>query len=182
MVKQEIDNVFDYLINSYGKTFEINDSIYEYWSKELSQYEYLDIMERLKTLMGEERYSAKPPLLQAIIRGITKTSDKINFNELVYYCQFCHRPYNNYEQMVEHEDRCRSIRYIERQYKRFNFGTVDKKELYNLSQEEFDERYKKLLKIVLEKSTNENEKQIIRNIFNPPNEQQARIFLKAQHE
>ena len=177
MVKHEIDEIFDYLVNSYGKGFEINDSIYQYWSKELSQYEKLDIMERLKTLMSEERYSMKAPLLEAIVKGITKTSDKINFNELVYYCQFCHRGYNNYEQMVEHEDRCRSIRYIERQYKRFNFGTVNKKELYNLPQEEFDTRYKKLLKLVLERTTNEREKQIIKNIFNPPIEQKAKAFL-----
>jgi len=179
MTKREIDNIFEHLMNSYGKSFEFNESIYNYWSKELSQYEYLDIMERLKTLMSEERYSMKPPLLEAIIRGISKTSDKVNFNELTYFCQFCHRAFNVYDEMVNHEDRCRSVRYILKQYKRFNLGQIDKKFLYQLPQEEFDIRYKKLLRLVHSRTNNEQEKKIIDNIFNPPSPQEAREFLNG---
>ena len=177
MNSEQIKELIKYLKNSYPN-YEFKNEMIEYWEQELSQYEYEDIKNKLKELMGEERYSYQPPLLEAITRGITKKHNKVDFNELVYFCRICRRPFNSKEELDLHEDRCRSIRYIEKQYKRFNWGEVkNKAEMYNMSEEEFDKKYKIILRKVQNATNDELEKTRIEFIFNPPSQEQARKFL-----
>lgn len=177
MDKNQVLEILNYLDDNY-KDFEITEDKLSYWCEQLSQYDYQDIRNRLKELMSEERYSYQPPFLEAIIKGITKKHNKVDFSQLTYFCRFCRRPFNDKNELDTHEDRCSSIRYIESQYKRFNWGEVkDKVEMYNMSEEEFDTKYKKILRLVQQKTTDEMEKQRIEFIFNPPSQEQARKFL-----
>lgn len=177
MNKKEVKDLFAYLSASY-KDYVFKPELIEYWEQELSQYDYEDIKNRLKELMSEERYAYQPPLLEAITKGLIKKHNKVDFSQLTYFCMFCRRPFNDRKEFEEHQDRCRSIKYIERQYKRFNWGEVkDKVEMYNMSEEEFDTKYKIILRKVQSLTTDEMEKQGIEFIFNPPSQEQARKFL-----
>ena len=56
---------------------------------------------------------------------------------------------------------------------------VNKKELYELEENEFQKRYDDLLKYIMEHTTDEKEKQRIGFIFNPPTpEEVAKYFSK----
>lgn len=177
MDKNKALDILNYLADNY-KDFKLTEDKVNYWCQELSQYDYEDINNRLKELMSEERYSYQPPFLEAIIKGITKKHNKVDFTKLTYFCKICRRPFNDKNELDLHEDRCRSIRYIESQYKRFNWGEVkDKAEMYNMSEEEFNEKYKIILKKVQNLTTDEMEKTRIEFIFNPPSQETAMKFL-----
>jgi len=179
MNSEKIKEIVKYLKTSYP-SYEFKNEMIDYWINELSQYDYEDIMNRLKELMGEERYSYQPPLLEAITKGITKKHNKVDFNELVYFCRICRRPFNSKEELDIHEDRCSAIKYIASQYKRFrlpNLTTNKKRELYELPEEEFDKQYKMILKYVMQHTNDEMEKTRISFIFNPPSQEKAKEFL-----
>lgn len=177
MNSEQIKELIKYLKNSYPN-YEFKNEMIDYWINELSRYDYEDIKNKLKELMSEERYAYQPPLLEAITKGITKKHNKVDFSQLTYFCRFCRRPFNDKNELDLHEDRCSSIRYIESQYKRFNWGEVkDKAEMYNMSEEEFDTKYKKILRLVQQNTKDEMEKTRIEFIFNPPSQEQARKFL-----
>ena len=179
MDKKEVKELFNYLEQNYSN-FEYDKSKFDYWFNELQQYDNDDVRERLKDLMSDERYNYQPPFLETIVKGLTKKSGKLDFSQLVYYCKFCRRGFNDRKELDNHEDRCRSIKYIERQYKRFNLEKIDnakKRELYELSEEEFDRQYKLILKYVMQQTTDESEKTRISFIFNPPSQEQAKAFL-----
>lgn len=179
MSKEQIKEIIKYLKNSYPN-YEFKPEMIEYWKQELNQYDYEDINNRLKELMSEERYAYQPPLLEALTKGIIKKHNKVDFNELVYYCQFCRRPFNDKQELDPHEDRCSAIRYIQRQYKRFMWPKLTGtqiKEMYNMSEEEFDEKYKIILRKVQNLTTDEMEKTRIEFIFNPPSQEKAKEFL-----
>lgn len=176
MSKDEILEMLDYLASSYTNFSDV-DGKFRYWNQTLSQYNGDDVWNRLRELMKENTFSLSAPTLDMITRGLTKIADKVDFTQQTYFCMFCRKAFNDYDMMVEHEDRCRSIRYIERQYKRFELGEVNKRELYQMPQGEFDEKYKKLLRLVQARTTNENEKNLIDCIFNPPKEKTSREIL-----
>lgn len=177
MNNEQVKEIILYLKNSYSN-YDFKKELVDYWKQELSQYDYEDVKNKLKELMSEDRYAYQPPLLEALTRGITKKHNKVDFNELVYFCMFCRRPFNDRNEFEEHQDRCRSIKYIERQYKRFNWGEVrNKAEMYNMSEEEFDEKYKIILRKVQNATTDEMEKRRIEFIFNPPSQEKAKEFL-----
>lgn len=179
MNKEQIKEIIMYIKNSYSN-YEFKKEMIEYWEQELSQYEYEDINNRLKELMSEERYAYQPPLLEAITKGITKKHNKVDFSQLTYFCRFCGRPFNDKNELDLHEDRCSSIRYIKSQYKRFRWPELSGtqiKEMYEMSEEEFDTKYKIILRKVQNLTNDEMEKQRIEFIFNPPSQEQARKFL-----
>lgn len=177
MNKENIKEIIKFLKTSYPN-YEFKREMIEYWEQELSQYDYEDINNRLKELMSEDRYAYQPPLLEALTKGITKKHNKVDFSQLTYFCAFCRRPFNDKQELEEHQDRCRSIKYIESQYKRFNWGEVrNKAEMYNMSEEEFDKGYKIILRKVQNATNDEMEKQRIEFIFNPPSQEQAKEFL-----
>lgn len=176
MTETEVKELLKHLAMSYT-SFSITKEKISFWYTELQQYDVDDVKSRLKDLMSEEKYALTPPVLESIIAGLTKKHDKVNFNQIVYFCKFCNRGFNNRDNLEKHEDRCRSIRYILKQYEIYNLGDIDKKVLYNMTQEEFDERYNKLLAYVQKHTTNEEEKKLINLIFNPPSEEKAREFL-----
>ena len=179
MNKSQALEILNYLDDNY-KDFELTEEKINYWCEQLSQYDYEDISNRLKELMSEERYSYQPPFLEAITRGITKKYNKVDFSKLVYFCRICKKAFNDKEELDIHEDRCSSIKYIKNQYKRFHWPSLTGtqiRDMYNMSEEEFDEKYKIILKKVQSLTTDEMEKTRIEFIFNPPSQEKAKEFL-----
>ena len=66
----------------------------------------------------------------------------------------------------EHEDRCRSIRYLQRLYsKYFNRTLGELEKLYNIPKKEFDEQYIKVMEKALPLVKNESEKRSMYNVI-----------------
>lgn len=176
LTKKEIKDLFTHLTASY-KNYKFDSELTKYWEEQLSQYDYEDINDRLRELMSEDRYAYQPPLLEALTRGLTKKSNKVDLSDYRYPCMFCRRLFDSIDEVHKHEDRCRSIKYLERQCERFNLQTLDKRKFYEMDEDEFEERYNKFLRYFQQQTTNEAEKQIIEYAFNAPNREQANTVL-----
>lgn len=179
MNKEEVTELLEFLEISYPN-FEIKEGMTDAWLNELQMYDCNDVKKNLARLMSDEYYQKTPPLVNMIIKNLTKVNEKIDYSKLVYFCPICRRKYNDKELLDEHFDRCSSVKYIVHQYERFKLGKVNKKELYEMAKDEFDTRYKKLLKKIQQLTTNENEKSVISFIFNPPRNENARQFLASK--
>lgn len=179
MTQIELDEFFRKVSIGYPK-YDIS-SASELWSNVLSQYDAKEVNEMFEFYASKESYKDTVPQVYTIVKNLTKISDKVDFSKQTYFCKHCRKAFNDINQTHEHEDRCSAIKYIERQYKRFNLGNIDNKkkaELYNMPESEFDESYKKILKYVQQNTIQEYEKQLIENIFKPPNMEMAINFLR----
>lgn len=176
MNKKQIIEILEFLKMSYSNFGGIEDKL-PYWEEDLKFYSYEDVKKRIKELMELKEFSTNAPTLTRIIGPLTKIGEKMENNDVTYFCQFCNRKFNDYDEMETHQDRCRSVQYILRQYKRFKLGQIDKRILYNMSEEEFDIKYKKLLRLVQEHTNDEREKKVIEFIFDPPTKEETKEFL-----
>lgn len=176
MNKKQVIEILEYLGMSYPNFGDIESKL-GFWYDTLQYYNYLDVKDRLYDLMQLKEFGLAAPNLSRIVAPLTKIKDKMENKDFSYYCMFCRRIFNDYDELCAHEDRCRSVKYIVRQYERFNLGTVDKAKLYNMPSDEFDEKYNKLLKIVQQRTGSAEEKQIIEYIFNPPTPDETKAIL-----
>lgn len=178
MNKQEIDMFFQKLALNYPKeTF--SDDLVKEWSSVLSEYDYADVNENLDILLADKVFLYVPPKLMTIVSGLIKKFNKVDFNKIVYFCQFCKRPFNSIEEMHVHEDRCSAIRYIEKKSKKYNwdFNNQRKAQLYKMTDSEFDKFYNNFLKTIQKTSDSKFEKAMIENILNPPRIRESKKFL-----
>ena len=182
MNREQVKKILDILKLNYPNYINDNNkgSMLEEWCKELEEYSFEDTIERIKQVMCEEKYQMKPPTLYYITNGLIKLKNKIDYSENVYYCDNCHRPFNDLNEMMEHRARENSIEYIIRESKKWFNKTFDKEgieRLYDMAEEEFKQRYYKLLHYIYENTKDEFEKQRINCIFNPPTIEKAKEIL-----
>lgn len=177
MNKIQVNEILEYLSMSYPSFGDVQ-SKFKFWNETLQFYGYNDVKARIEELMQSREFSQFSPTLSRIVASLTKTNEKIENSDIVYFCQFCGRSFAKPIELSQHEDRCRSVKYIVKQYARYGLGTVDKRLLYQLPNEEFDKRYLKLLKIIYDKTNDSHEKRVIECIFNPPNRDEAMKVLK----
>lgn len=179
MNAEEIRKVFDILTYNV-KGFSYDKGTFMAWAEELSQYDADDVFSKLKELLAERIFQTTTPTVYYLIKGLRKTKDKIDYTQTVFYCRLCGRPFNSIEAHHEHEDRCSSVKYILKQYLRFGLNPIpNKRDLFEMSEDEFDKKYKELLKIVYNKTTDKLEKIRIEFIFNPPKKEVAKDFIGA---
>ncbi len=179
MTKEEIEELFRFLKASYP-TYDFNADMISYWANELSQYSFEDVKLSLKHCLANDKYTNRPPQLEVIIFKLPKIKQKIDFTKITYFCRNCRKPFNNLDDCHKHEDRCSSILYIERKSKKYNWDFNDqiKEELYQYSEENFENFYSNFLKTVKKATSLEWERKLINNIFNPPEKEEALKFLQ----
>ena len=179
MTKLEVDELVNLLDMSYRNFVKDPVGMSNLYLKMLYQYDCEDVMKKLQECMAMEQFQFQPPTLDYLVKDLTRNKDKVDFNKTLIYCQFCNRMFNSIETLHKHEDRCRSVRYIARQYKKYLNREVNKRELYEMSDEEFDEKYDKLLKFIEMRSTDEREKEIISFIFKVPTKEVAKKIINS---
>ena len=187
MNKEEVKEILMILKINYPNI--INESniaqMLDTWTTELSQYDRNDVRDRIKDLLSKQEYQMKPPTLYHIIATLKKKNEKINWEEMVYFCDNCKRPFNSYDEMMKHRARENSIRYIERETKKWynkELTDTEKAKLYQMEEKTFQEGYNRLLKHIQENTTDEEEKIRIEYIFNPPNEIEALEFINRSRQ
>lgn len=176
MEKRKVINVLEYLGSNYTTFGDLTTKL-EIWNQVLKDYNYDEVIARINDLMIRKEFSTTCPTLMTIVGPLTKSEEKMVLDGKMFECQFCRRIFNSQEDMITHEDRCRSVRYIERQYKRFSLGNIDKKDLYNMSDDVFQDKYLKLLRLIQKKTNNELEKTLIENCFNAPSPDKAKAII-----
>lgn len=160
MTKLEVKELIDLIVihRPFFKS-RLGDSIYQEmlneWTRIMGPYDFEDIKKNLEDFLKSENNYGRDPDAYQLIRGLLTTEDKKTNSLGRVACQFCGRWFNRLE-LAGHEDRCRSIKHIEREYKKYlNRELADKAELYRMTDEEFNERYIKALEFILPRMTNE---------------------------
>ncbi len=153
--------------NAYYPNFKSNQEMIEIWATELSQYDYVDVKKKVNELLELNDFIHTFPPLKIITRDLQKVKDKIDFKKMIFYCKRCNKEFNSYDKLISHEKRCRSINYIKKQYLKLANKEVDVKKLYDMSDKEFNQKYNEFLNLILNKTTDETEKNIITKILNP---------------
>ena len=163
MEKNDVKDILKKIKSNYNE-FVINDYTTNEWYQELKDYDFEDVVAKINEHIRSEQ--DRPPRVYVLTKNLIKIADKNKQEEYVINCPLCGRVLKPEEYDV-HYDRCLSVQYILRQYRRFNIpNPPTKKVLYQMEQHEFDERYKRLLMYVQKFSTNENEKWVIDKILN----------------
>lgn len=160
MTRQEVIKLIEFItIHRPNFRSRLGDKILkdmiEDWTRILGPYDYDDIFNNLEEFFKDERNYGKDPDAYQLIKGVLTTEDKKTNNLGRVSCQFCGRWFNRLE-IYHHEPRCRSIKHIERECRKYlNRELEDKAELYRMTDEEFNERYIKALEFLLPHMTGE---------------------------
>lgn len=153
MEKKETNIVLQRIKTYYPKFFYASYTV-ENWYMELKDYEPEIIIEALRQYAGE---NIEPPSvinLKSIADRLLTQSEVLEYKT---FCKYCGRLLDH-DMVRIHEDRCRSTKYMCTKYEEIYNKTLDKRSLWELPKEEFDKRYDDLLKVVLTKTTNPDEK------------------------
>lgn len=165
-------------IKSNYPNYEMTKDMVNEWKEELSNFYWEDVNNNITKYLKSESADRFPKVYR-LTRGIpTIKQQEEQYEEYKVECPQCRR-FINSKEYSKHFERCSSINYILRQIKRFNMNNMDKSFLWKLSDEEFDERYKKFLRKVQELTSDPMEKKRIEFIFNPPTQEEAQQFLKG---
>lgn len=184
MNKDEVSQLLSDFESNY-KDFTVTKELFDTWLNELQQYDFDDVIARVKQLFAGGRYNYNPPPLIMVTDGLTKKHHKLDWKKNVVLCHFCNKGFNVDEkgysaELKEHENRCRSINYVIRQMKKWYGVTITRGELWALPKEEFDTKYDKLLHYIYEHTDNPVEKDVIGYIFNPPNPQKVKEIFGVE--
>lgn len=153
MEKKDANIVLQRIKTYYPKFFYASYTV-ENWYMELKDYDPEVIIQALRDYAGE---NAEPPSvinLKSIADRICGQNIPLEYKT---FCRFCGRVLDS-AQVTIHEDRCRSIKYMCRKYEEIYNKVLDKRLLWEISLEEFNKRYDDLLKVVLSRTTDEDEK------------------------
>lgn len=170
MERPEVIKLIDFItIHRPNFVSRLGDKIYKNmvtdWTRIMGPYDYDDIFNNLENFLKDERNYGKDPDAYQLIRGLLTTEDKKTNSLGRVACQFCGRWFNRLE-IHNHEDRCRSVKYLKKVYKKYlNSNLNVNKELYEMNQEEFDKRYINTLEKALPRVTDILDKRGMTNVI-----------------
>lgn len=170
MERPEVIKLIDFItIHRPNFVSRLGDKIYKNmvtdWTRIMGPYDYDDIFNNLENFLKDERNYGKDPDAYQLIRGLLTIEDKKTNSLGRVACQFCGRWFNRLE-LHNHEDRCRSVKYLKKVYKKYlNSNLNVNKELYEMNQEEFDKRYINTLEKALPRVTDILDKRGMTNVI-----------------
>jgi len=176
MKKEETKELLKLIKYNYP-SFDVKEGMVTMWSQIMSEYSYDDVKHALEVYMADDRFQKQPPTAYLLVKGLPKVRDRIDFTKDTFYCRHCGKAFNDMEEHDKHFDKCSSIQYLIRENKKWFNRIIDRKFLWQLSDEEFEERYNKMLKFIMEHTKDEHERQRIKYYFNKPSEEEAKEFL-----
>lgn len=153
-------------IKQHYQEFLIDNYRITEWHKELKDYDYEEVNNKLDEHLRSEQYGHQIPKVYFLTKYLTKESEKSKYNpsNLILKCGICGKPvpYNDYD---EHISRCNSVEYLNLQSQRLYDKEIDKEKYRNMDNNTFNGIYDKVLEKILEVSNDIKEKEMITNYF-----------------
>lgn len=143
-----------------------DNEVINLWHNIFKDYDYKDVRSKVNECLEEDRFQFNAPTPQFIVRNLQRLEEKKKLNSYKVYCQNCGRLFDSYEEEEKHFDRCMSVDYVITNTKKWFNKELDKKELFNMNDDDFKIRYMKLLAYIYKNTDNEKEKDIIGKILN----------------
>ncbi len=137
------------------------------WYKELKDYDLDDVMAKLEEHFKSEQYGNQIPKVYFLTKYLTTSKAKTSQQKYQLQCPICNEWVKG-EEFDTHYGRCSSIKYIIKQSKVYLHKDLEREALMNMSEEEFQEKYDKLLKIIQRGTSDQREEDLIGFIFDPP--------------
>ena len=181
MQRSEVTKLVSMIDLNYRGFVKDTDSFVDGWQKALTNYDYQIIEERLKKLMAMEQFQYQPPTLPFLVKDVPTIDEQKRNSKFYFSCNICKRIFKQETDYEKHFSRCSSVRYVIKLTKKY-FGndiSSSKRELYEMSDDEFNARYMKLVRHIHEHTENDYEKQLMEHIINPPSAEDAKRFLKG---
>lgn len=151
-------------IKQHYQDFIIDSTKVEEWFKELKNYSYDDVNIKLEEHLKSEQFGHQIPKVYFLTKYLTPEKDKIKnkANNLLVRCSLCGKVIK-YSEFQNHMDRCNSVEFINLQSKKIFNKEIDKDRYRNMSDEDFDNIYNRLLERILQTSNDIEEKTRIEN-------------------
>ena len=158
-------------IKQHYQEFMVDDFRVNEWYKALKNYDLDDVNDKLDEHLKNETYGNQIPKVYFIIKYLKTTEEKNNEKnkKAKLECPLC-REWILMNDFDKHYEKCSSVNYFIKQYKKYYGKELDRNKLMAVSSELFEENYTKLLRCVQKSTEDENETKIIGYIFNSPNE------------
>ena len=179
MTKREVCDLIDFLSSHY-KYFEPTKGMIDSWYEVLECYDKNDVKRSLENLMSEDKFQNQPPTVYLVVKGLSKSLEKVDISDVTMFCSKCGRGFHTREELEKHFDRCFSVQYIIREYKKHFGKELDKRVLYELSEKDFKEKYESLLTYIMNNTKDDAERMRINFYFNQPNQDEQLKFLNHQ--
>ena len=119
------------------------------WYRILKDYDYQDVVDSLEKWLSDSDNKYFMPDVYVLINDLYTTSEKNKPMDFKVMCPHC-KKWFPYQDSKTHEDRCGSVEYIIKNYKKLFNKELFKETLWNLSQEEFEQKYYSSLERFLE--------------------------------
>ncbi len=149
MTREEVKKIVD-KVQIYRQSFLITNNLYQEWNRILEPYDYLDVDNKLNSFFKDGDNYGKYPDPYQLVKHLTKLSEKILSQGMYVFCNLCNKKIKLQDYDV-HFDRCNSIDYISKNYKKYYGKNIDTKKLLSMDEKTFNDMYWKFNKQLLDK-------------------------------
>lgn len=144
MKQNDIITLFE-RIKSHYNVFVYNDEKVKEWHRFLKDFNNSEVLDNLDKFILE--YHDRPPLIYELTRGLEKI-EKEPEKYVYIQCEYCKERIlvgDDDTPFEKHHRRCSKIDFMDRQSKEIRGYGVDKAHLRELSDEELDTKYNKIM-------------------------------------
>lgn len=161
MKNEEIVKLFNRIKNHYN-TFTTGDDKVQEWHRFLKDYSSEDVNNKLDEYLQCEH--DQPPLCMSLIRGINKIKKSDSTDIWLTRCDLCKKEFtiynNDMTEFDKHYRRCQKIDFIDLMSMRYKQEHIEKVIYYEMSDEELEKRYRKVMDYYLKQPKQEIFKRI----------------------
>lgn len=139
MSRKEVTDLLD-KIQAYRQSFLITNAVLNEWSRILEPYDYEDVDKKLDEYFKNGDNFGKYPDVYYLTKYLKKHDEKLKIGVNYINCHLCGKLID-LTKFNEHYERCSSVDYIVRMYKKYYDKNLNEQKLWDLSKEEFDKKY-----------------------------------------
>ena len=135
------------------------------WYGVLKKYDENDVLQNLEQWLSSEENKHYLPDVYSIVRDLYTIDEKNRPMDYSVGCQYCKR-LMPYKEIRLHEERCRNVEYIYKNYKKLFNKELSKKTLWQMNLDEFNKKYYQCLELFIkELDSNTLEYRNIKNVI-----------------
>lgn len=137
MTRDEFNKIYTTIQNEYSGF----NGDYDEWYDVLSEYSYEEVLKKVT-----DRRSSTPPIHTHLIKNLNK-EEKIE--DWITECDICKQRIlihnNDMAEYEKHYRKCQKIDFIDRMCMKYNHNHIPTIEYYEMSEEELNRRYRKIM-------------------------------------
>lgn len=164
MTKNEVQD-FMQRIKAHYQEFVIDEFKYNEWCEQLKEYKADEINQRFEQHLKSETYGEFIPKINFLTKGLRKESDKgYDLSKIYVRCRTCGQMMS-LEEDKKHTDRCKDVDYMLFLLDKYTGKNADRINLLKMEENQFKEKFKKMVVYAYQNEGNEEEKKRLKEIY-----------------